>query len=104
MTRPSDTERWSFGGAFPIEEYKQITREELEADYMQNGPATWSAGPVPRFLEGLPLYSSVEDFLVEGIKSVVSSKAVNLSREPENRRRKDTMSYTMAWDSGKSHF
>lgn len=94
----SDIENWRLAGTYPYNEDVDYPRDMIDRLVDEYGTVHTLHRDTPKFIDRLPLYSSVEAFLAEGIKAMLGDNAIKLSPFPEERRRKEAMSYVTSWN------
>ena len=94
----SEVEEWRLVGTYPYDEDEDYPREIIDRLVDEYGTVHTLHKDTPKFIDRLPLYSAVETFLAGGIKAMLGDDAIKLSHFPEERRRKEAMSYVTSWN------
>jgi hypothetical protein len=93
----SEREEWHLTGILPYEENADYPEEVINQLEKEHGVFRVLYTSPPKFIDRLPLYSAIEEFLARGIKAMLGEDAVRLSTFPEERKRKESMSYVTSW-------
>jgi len=94
----SELEEWKLSGVFPYEQDTDYPEEMIDKLVEEHGSVHTLHKSPPNFIDRLPLYSAIEEFLAGGIKAMLGDNAVKLSPFPEERKRKESMSYVTSWN------